>query len=113
MLSSQVSELMKNRPTGGTGATFTIDVSVAQSDVKVIGQGFRPSVKCFIIVVYPDFSRRILEDTADSNGNLSFNTPISALCVAGTTLTLNFTVNQPDPSGRDKLTNTVSKSISC
>lgn len=113
MLSSQVSELMKNRPTGGTGATFTIDVSVTQSKVKVTGQGFRPSVKCLILVDYPDFSRKVLEDTADSNGNLSFNTPVSALCIAGATLTLNFTINQPDPSGRDKLTNTVSKSISC
>jgi hypothetical protein len=108
MLSSQVSELMRNRP---TTTTFTIDVTVTQSEVKVTGQGFRPSVKCFIFVVYPDFTRKVLEETADSNGKLNFNTSVSALCVLGLTLTLNFTVNQPDASGRDKFTNTVAKSI--
>lgn len=114
-----VSTLLKNSGGKGSGsnskttATLTLDVTVTQSEVKMTGQGFRPSVECFILVDYPDLRRIVLEDTADSNGELNFNIAVSKLCIAGATLTLNFTVNQPDASGRDRLTNTVSKSISC
>jgi hypothetical protein len=87
-----------------------ISVEVEQGQFVVGGSGFRPSVRCFVIVVYPDFSRKVFEDTPNSEGKLNFRVDTSSLCIAGANLTLNFTVNQPDASGRDKFTNTVSKS---
>jgi hypothetical protein len=87
-----------------------ISVAVEQGQFVVEGSGFRSSVRCFIIVVYQDFSRKVFEDTPNSEGKLDFRVDTSSLCIAGANLTLNFTVNQPDASGRDRFTNTVSKS---
>jgi hypothetical protein len=95
----------------GTGsASFAISVNVEQGQFVITGPGFRPGVKCFILVVYPDFSRKVFEDTPDSSGKLNAKLDVSALCIAGLNLTLNFTVNQPDAAGHDKFTNTVPKS---
>jgi len=59
----------------------------------------------------PNFSRKVLECMPNGTTKLDFKVGTSALCIARVNLTLTFTVNQPDTSGRDRFTNTVS--ISC
>lgn len=109
-LTARVTSLEQRGSAGGSSPSFVISVVVDQGSFVVTGSGFRPSVKCFIFVVYPDQSRKVFEDTPDSNGKLNFKVGTSSLCITGANVTLNFTVNQPDASGRDKFTNTVSKS---
>lgn len=93
-----------------TPSSPTISVAVEQAQFVVSGPGFRPNVKGYMRIVYPDFSSKVFEDTPDGSGKLNFKMDVSSLCIPGANLTLSFTFNQPDASGRDKFTNTVSKS---
>ncbi len=110
-LTARIASLEQRGSTGGSSSSFVISVVVDQGQFVVTGSGFRPNIKCFVFVVYPDQSRKVFESTPDSSGKLNFKVSTSSVCITGANVALNFTVNQPDASGRDKSTNTVS--ISC
>jgi hypothetical protein len=110
-LNARVNDFENKARPGGSASPFIIDVKVEKGLFVVSGSGLRPNFKCYVITVYPDFSRKVLECMPNGTTKLDFNVGTSALCIARLNLTLNFTVNQPDTSGPNKFTNTVS--ISC
>ena len=110
-LNARANGFENNARPGGSTSPLVINGKVEKGLFVASGSGFRPNVKCYVITVYPDFSRKVLECMPNGTTKLDFNVGTSALCIARLNLTLNFTVNQPDTSGPDKFTNTVS--ISC
>lgn len=88
----------------------TISVTGNQEYFVLTGDGFRPNLVSYLHIVYPDFTRKVFQDTPDGNGRINSKWATSDLCISGLNLTLNFSVNQADASGRDNFSNTVSKS---
>ncbi len=93
---------------------FTIHVKNADGKVTVDGDGFRGGVTSYLFVAYPDLSYKKFDHTPDREGRFDWSIKASELCIPGfPALSLRFTVNQPDAGGRDRMTNSVTQSISC
>lgn len=105
LLEQEVARL-KNQPLPPPPASlnYSITVSVTSSQLVLSGSDFQPNKDCYIHIVYPDLSRNVVTQSADSVGKLSYAASTSTWCLLPE-MALKFTVNQPDSAGRDKWSN--------